>query len=376
MEKRRMEKLGIEPSLLGFGCMRFPVSENGKIDEAAAEKMVDEAMARGVTYYDTAYPYHDGDSEVFIGRVLNKYPRSDYFLATKLPIWLVERREQVREIFEEQLRKLDKEYVDFYLVHAMDRERLEQLKRIDVLGVLEELRQEGKLRYIGFSFHDDYDVFEEIVNFYDWDFCQIQYNYMDTEEQAGDRGYKLTEEKGIPLIIMEPVRGGMLAGFSEEIEGIFRAYDPEKSIASWALRWVASHPNVKVVLSGMSDQRQVEDNLNTFGDFQPLSREEEDVIHKVVKTMRERMQNGCTGCRYCMPCPAGVQIPASFRMWNDYHIYQSYSVVRNRWENMPQGERPLNCVECGACEAKCPQKLPIREHLKAVQRELDAPEWK
>lgn len=377
MEKRRLDKLGIETSLLGFGCMRFPTLEDGKIDEILAEKMLDQAMAQGVTYYDTAFPYHNGDSEPFVGRVLNKYDRSSYYLATKLPVWMVETREDAEKIFEDQLKRLDKEYVDFYLLHALDKERFEKVKKLGLIEMCEKFRQEGKIRYLGFSFHDDYEVFEEIINSYDWDFCQIQYNYMDTDVQAGDKGYALAEQKGIPMVIMEPVRGGLLAGFSDDIEEMFRETRPDQSIASWALRWVGSHANVKVILSGMSTPEQVEDNLKTFDHFEVLSEKEQDTVKRVVDTLKGRVQNGCTGCRYCMPCPSGVDIPGSFRIWNDYHIYQIYSFVQNRWEKeLSADAKPENCVECGACEEQCPQKISIREHLKRVQAELDHPVWK
>lgn len=377
MEKRRLDKLGIETSLLGFGCMRFPTLEDGKIDEILAEKMLDQAMAQGVTYYDTAFPYHNGDSEPFVGRVLNKYDRSSYYLATKLPVWMVEAREDAEKIFEDQLKRLDKEYVDFYLLHALDKERFEKVKKLGLIEMCEKFRQEGKIRYLGFSFHDDYEVFEEIINSYDWDFCQIQYNYMDTDVQAGDKGYALAEQKGIPMVIMEPVRGGLLAGFSDDIEEMFRETRPDQSIASWALRWVGSHKNVKVILSGMSTPEQVEDNLKTFDHFEVLSEKEQDTVKRVVDTLKGRVQNGCTGCRYCMPCPSGVDIPGSFRIWNDYHIYQIYSFVQNRWEKeLSADAKPENCVECGACEEQCPQKISIREHLKRVQAELDHPVWK
>ncbi|MCF0133859.1 MAG: aldo/keto reductase, partial [Blautia sp.] len=257
MRKKTMNNLGIEVSNLGFGCMRFPTTEDGVIDRMQAEAMLDEAMANGVTYYDTAYPYHNGESEIVVGEILNKYERSSYYLATKLPIWSVEKQEDVRKYLEEQLAKLQKDYIDFYLIHAMNRERLETVKKCNVLEELVKLREEGKIRYIGFSFHDEYAAFEEIINHFDWDFCQIQYNYMDTDEQAGDKGIRLAEEKGIPMVIMEPVRGGSLAKFSEDIESIFKTARPDKSIASWAFRWVAGHSNCKVILSGMSSQEQV-----------------------------------------------------------------------------------------------------------------------
>lgn len=371
MENRKMEKLGAETSLLGFGCMRFPTTTEGKIDEARAEKMLDMAYEAGVNYFDTAYPYHDGASEPFVGRVLNKYDRDTYYLATKLPVWLLEKEEDVERIFNEQLERLQKDYVDFYLLHALDKERWEKIKELKVVETCEQLQKEGKIKNLGFSFHDDYDVFEEILTSRNWDFCQIQYNYMDTEEQAGDKGYALTEKLGVPLVIMEPIRGGSLAGFSEDIEDIFHALDKEKSIASYALRWVASHPNVKVVLSGMSTEEQAADNLKTFAHFQPLSEAESATIEQVVKTLRSRVKNGCTGCAYCMPCPAGVNIPRNFKLWNQYHVYQKYESVKFGWEGLAQKERAESCIKCGKCETVCPQHLSIRENLERVQKDLE-----
>lgn len=372
MEKRTMEKLKISPSLLGFGCMRFPVTAEGNIDEVRAERMLDRAYEAGVTYFDTAYPYHEGASEPFVGRVLDKYPRDSYFLATKLPVWLLEKEEDVLRIFEEQLQRLNKDYVDFYLLHALDAETWEKVEKFKIVEICERLQKEGKIRYLGFSFHDDYQVFEKIITSRNWDFCQIQYNYMDTKEQAGDRGYELAKKLEIPLIIMEPVRGGNLADFSEDINGRFHELNPEASVASYALRWVADHDNVKVVLSGMSTEEQLEDNLKTFDRFEPLSRQEQQTITEVVHTLKSRVKNGCTGCGYCMPCPAGVNIPKNFKLWNQYHVYQKYGMIRNKWENMEDKERPLSCVGCGKCESVCPQQLSIREDLKQVQKDLTA----
>lgn len=371
MEKREMKKLGVTASLLGFGCMRFPTTPEGKIDEPRAEKMLDMAYQAGVNYFDTAYPYHEKASEPFVGRVLNKYDRDTYYLATKLPTWLLEKEEDTERIFQEQLERLQKDYVDFYLIHALDKERWEKVKELKVVEHCERLQKEGKIKHLGFSFHDDYEVFEKILTSRDWDFCQIQYNYMDTEEQAGDKGYALTEKLGVPLVIMEPVRGGSLAGFSEDIEEMFHKLDADKSVASYALRWVASHPNVKVVLSGMSTEEQAQDNLNTFTHFKPLSEKEENTINEVVKTLRSRVKNGCTGCAYCMPCPAGVNIPKNFRIWNQYHIYQRYGVIKYSWEEMEEKERPVNCIKCGKCETVCPQHLSIRENLEQVQKDLE-----
>lgn len=371
MEKRKMEKLGIETSLLGYGCMRFPTTPDGEIDEEKAEKLLDTAIAAGINYIDTAYPYHGGKSEPFVGKVAKKYDRSSLYLATKLPVWKCETPEDVEAVFNEQLEHLQSDYVDFYLIHSLDRAKWEKVLKLDVIKYLEKQKEAGRIRYLGFSFHDSYDVFEEIINYRDWDFCQIQLNYMDTDIQAGMKGYRLTEEKQIPLVIMEPVKGGRLANFGEDITDKFHAVNPDASIASYALRWVASLPNVKVVLSGMTTMDQLEDNLKTFENFKPLSEAEQAVVKDVVDTLNSRVQNGCTGCAYCMPCPAGVDIPRCFSMWNTYHTYQNYNIVKRSWENMEEGKKPKNCVECGMCERACPQGLSIRQDLKKVQIDLD-----
>lgn len=374
MEKRRLEKLGIDVSLLGFGCMRFPTLADGKINEPEAEKMIDKAIAAGVNYIDTAYPYHNGDSEPFVGRVLKKYDRGSFYLATKLPVWAVNCVEDAERIFNEQLGRLQTDYIDFYLLHAMGKDKWDKMLELGVVEYCKKLKEEGKIKYLGFSFHDSYEVFEEMINYMDWDFCQIQFNYMDEHEQAGIKGYKLTEEKQIPLIIMEPIKGGSLANFADDITEKFRALDPQASTASFALRWVGTFPNVKVILSGMSSMDQVDDNLKTFADFKPLSEKEQATIKEVVETLNGRVQNGCTGCNYCMPCPAGVNIPGNFRVWNTYHMYQNYNVVSWSWENLGEKGQAKNCIQCGKCEKACPQKLSIREDLKKVQEDLDKKE--
>ena len=373
MEMRKWEKKGLETGLLGFGCMRFPVTAEGKIDEARAQEMLDAAMAAGVNYYDTAYPYHDGASEPFVGRALKKYDRASFYLATKLPCWLINSVADAEKIFKEQLERLQTDYIDFYLLHSLGKASWDKMRDLGVVDFCVKLKEEGKIKNLGFSFHDSYEVFEEIARYRDWDFCQIQYNYMDTDEQAGDKGYALTEELGIPLVIMEPVRGGSLAGFSEDINEKFKAMNPDASIASWALRWVASHPNVKVVLSGMSTEDQVADNLKTFGNFVPLTEEENQKILDIAAYLKSRVQNGCTCCRYCMTCPAGVDIHGNFNVWNQYHIYGTYNkVVQWRWEDaLNDSAKAKNCVKCGKCEAHCPQKLSIRADLEKVQADLD-----
>ncbi len=375
MEKRKMEKLGIETSLLGFGCMRFPVLENGEINEPEAERMLDKAIAEGVNYIDTAYPYHEGKSEIVTGKILKKYDRDSFYLATKLPLWQINSLEDVDRIFGEQLTKLQTDHVDFYLMHAMNKERWDAMRKLGVVERLEQIKAEGRIKYLGFSFHDSYEAFEEIINAREWDFCQIQLNYMDVEEQAGLKGYELAASKNVPVIVMEPVKGGSLAAFAEDIMEKFRAADAQASAASFALRWVGSLPGVKVILSGMSTMGQVEDNLKTFGCFKPLSGEEQKMMKEVRDTLKSRVQNGCTACRYCMPCPAGVDIPGCFGVWNTYHMYQNYNMVKRRWEDeLGEQKQAKNCVKCGKCEQACPQKLSIRKDLERAQADLDKKE--
>ena len=376
MEKRKMEKLGIETSLLGFGCMRFPVTETGEINEPEAERMLDKAIAAGVNYFDTAYVYHGEKSESFVGKVLKKYDRGSFFLATKLPLHAVKTLEDVDRLFQTQLTRLQTDYIDFYLLHAANKARFDDMVELGCIDRLLELKAEGKIRYFGFSFHDSYEAFEHILNYRDWDFCQIQLNYMDTEGQAGMKGYQLATQKGVPLVIMEPIKGGSLAAFTEDITARFRSLDPEASVASFALRWVGSLPGVKVVLSGMSTMEQVEDNLKTFCSFRPLSEKEQKEIDDIVALIKGRVKNGCTGCRYCMPCPAGVDIPGNFRAWNIYHMYRNYNMVKWMWESqLSEDKKAKCCVKCGKCEAVCPQKLSIRQDLESVQADLDKKEF-
>lgn len=248
------------------------------------------------------------------------------------------------------------------------------IKEINFITVefCEKLKEQGKIKYFGFSFHDSYEAFETIAKARTWDFCQIQLNYMDTEEQAGLKGYELTERLNLPLVIMEPVKGGSLAGYSDDINARFAKMDSKASIASYALRWVGSLPNVKVILSGMSCMEQLEDNLSTFQNFTPLSQAETAEMEDIVAALKGRIKNGCTGCRYCMPCPAGVDIPGNFRAWNHYHVYGTYQAVQWMWEHeIPETAKAKNCIKCGKCEAACPQKIAIRKDLELAQADLD-----
>lgn len=358
-------------SLLGFGCMRFPLNEDGTICEAEAEAMLRRAIEGGVNYIDTAYPYHNGDSEPFVGRVLAQYPRDGFFLATKLPVWKVNTPEEAAQVFEEQMGRLKVQYVDYYLLHALDRDRWEKVKASGILSWAEKLKKEGKIRHLGFSFHDSYEVFREILTYRQWDFCQIQYNYMDRNVQAGDKGYQLAYKMGIPVIVMEPVKGGRLAALSGEAEEILQAADETATPSSWAMRWVGSHPGVKVILSGMSTMEQVEDNLSTFKAFKALGEEEEKAVEEAAAAIRKCVRNGCTACRYCMPCPFGVDIPGNFALWNNGAMYGEMEKSKKAYEEKKKEKASADfCRKCGKCEAVCPQGLRIREDLECVEREL------
>ena len=372
MKTREFEKIGVKTSLLGFGCMRFPTNAEGKIDRPRAEKMLDEAIKNGVNYIDTAYPYHEGESELFVGEVLKKYPRDSYYLATKMPLFSQMQNENDKErLFNEQLNKLQVDYIDFYLVHCITKKAWEE--KVIPFGIVEylmEMKKQGKIKYLGFSFHDDYEVFETVLNAYDWDFCQIQYNYMDTDIQAGDKGYELTVQKNIPVVVMEPIKGGSLANLPEDITNIFKSYDENKTASSWALRWVATHDNVKVILSGMSTEEHVQDNLNTFNlERVELNEEELEVVSKVKQAILARTKNGCTGCSYCMPCPFGVNIPQNFAIWNNSSMYGQIEKGKKRYANLKE-EQASMCKQCGKCETVCPQHIHIREDLKKVHQDL------
>ncbi|MBI9094411.1 MAG: aldo/keto reductase [Sphaerochaeta sp.] len=371
METRTFEKVGIITSLLGFGAMRLPLTQDGTIDEPRAEEMMELAIKFGVNYIDTAYPYHEGKSEAFVGRVLKKYPRKTFFLATKLPCWKVNSLSDAKKIFAEQLENLQMEYVDFYLLHAIDGEAYDKMVGLGVVTYLEKLKKEGKIRHIGFSFHGIYEDFERIIQSQCWDFCQIQYNYLDTEDQAGTKGYLLAEKLGIPVIVMEPIKGGSLASLPPDLQHHLNDLDGKATPASFALRWVGSHPYVKVILSGMSTLEQVSDNLRTFSDFKKLTEKEYRALDEIGDIMRGRVGNGCTGCKYCMPCAFGVDIPGNFALWNRYRMFQDYDMVKKEWENATkQDSRPPVCTECGQCVPLCPQNINIPEDLKRMQAEL------
>ncbi|NLT57672.1 MAG: aldo/keto reductase [Clostridiales bacterium] len=368
MEKRHFKNTGEQVSLLGFGCMRLPKLEGREeIDTGLAQRMVDYAYANGVNYYDTAYPYHEGLSETFIGEVLKKYPRDSFNLADKLPTWLIEREADVPRYLEEQLVKCQVDHFDYYLVHALSASRFEILKKHRIFEQLQQKREEGVIRHLGFSFHDQAEVIGDILAPYDWDFAQIQLNYLDWEgEQNARRQYELIEQKGIQCVVMEPVRGGTLARLSEEALAVFQQADPKASAASWAIRYVASKPNVLTVLSGMSNLDHVVDNVATMSPFKPLSPEEERVVARALEAFLQSAVVPCTGCRYCMDCPSGVDIPKAFEAYNLYATTRSKRRFMEAYTALAESARADRCTACRACVDNCPQQIDIPARMAKV----------
>ena len=374
MQYREYGKTGVKVSPIGFGMMRLPADSDGNVDEARAVSMLRAAIDNGLNYVDTAFNYHNGNSEKITGKALLDGYREKVFLATKAPAWMFKSGDDFDTILDKQLSRLQTDHIDFYLLHAMNAIAFEKkVLRYGVMERLEAAKAAGKIKYIGFSFHDKLDVFKNICDSYNWDFCQIQYNYMDRDIQAGDRGYELARKMGIPMIVMEPVKGGMLSGLPKEAQAILEEADPERSPASWALRWVGSHPGVKLVLSGMSSEEQLEDNIRTFSPFVPLGTQEEEVIGQAAKAIRARLKNNCTACRYCMPCPAGVDIPGNFAIWNEGAMYDIEEKARKAFkEKQEAGADAGLCIQCGKCEKVCPQGIGIRKDLADVVKDLSA----
>lgn len=369
MLSRKFDKINAAPSILGFGAMRLPklYADKEDIDYEKAEKMIDYAYAHGVNYFDTAYPYHAQMSEAFVGHALKKYPRDSFYLADKLPGWLVEKREDVDRIFEQQLERCQVEYFDFYLCHALNKEAFKNYEKLDIYDMLAQRKADGQIRHLGFSFHDTPEALEYIIDKYSWDFVQIQLNYLDWERQDAKRQYEICQSRGIPCVIMEPVRGGTLAALSEESAAVLKAADPSASIASWAIRFAASLPGVMTVLSGMTTMEQVVDNVKTMGDFKPLSEEEAAVLDKAKKIFLENTLIPCTGCRYCMDCPAGVDIPEMFKVYNNYLLGKNANGFIQAYEKMEDSNAEF-CVSCGNCMKHCPQSIKIPTLMEEIRK--------
>jgi uncharacterized protein len=371
---RKMKNAATELSILGFGCMRLPVKENGQIDEDLATGMLRYSIDNGVNYVDTAYPYHNGESEPFVGRALTAGYREKVNLATKLPSWLVTSRKDMDKYLDEQLARLMTDHIDFYLVHGLNRQFWENLSALGVTEFLDEALSDGRIRHAGFSFHDNVTLFREIVDAYDWTFAQIQYNFMDEHYQAGTAGLEYAAKKGLGIVVMEPIRGGLLARDLAGVKKIWQTAKIRQPPAAWALRWVWNHPEVTVVLSGMSTPEQVGQNIALAESGVPgsLTKTELSLYAKVRKELEKRIIIPCTGCKYCVPCPHGVGIPECFEMFNRGHIYEDEEQARQHYAMFLGGffdgkpHYASVCEDCGECEEKCPQGLPIRKHLRAV----------
>lgn len=371
MEKRIFSNIGKEISLLGFGGMRFPLLEGtGEIDYAKAEALIARAMQAGINYYDTAWGYHGGESETFFGNAMKKYPRESYYLASKMPTWeaLVNAKEDVERIFETQLLKCQTEYFDFYLAHALSKEHREVFEAFDIYDFLMEKKKEGKIKHLGFSFHDNPEVLQGIVDDYAWDFAQIQLNYVDWEASNAKQQYEILAERNIPVLIMEPVRGGALAALNEEATIFLKAQDEAASIASWGMRFAGSLPGVMCVLSGMTTMEQLGDNIKTFSNFKSLSEAEYAAIEQAKTAYLAAGTIPCTGCRYCMPYPVGVDIPRVFALYNNYLSNKEKNIqwFKNSYRALMDAEKAKNCIACGVCVTLCPQNIAIPEHMAEI----------
>ena len=369
METRKFKGTNSDVSLLGLGCMRLPKvdPEKPNIDFEKAQEIVDYAYSHGINYYDTAYMYHEGESENFIGQALKKYPRESFNLTTKLPIWFAKSKEDVEKIFNEQLEKCQVDYFDFYLMHAMNKERLPLYKEW-AYDFLLKMKAEGKIKHLGFSFHDKPEVLDKACQtFPEAEVVQIQLNYLDWEMQDAKQQYEIIERYGKQCIIMEPVRGGALANPCEAANKLFKDAAPDKSIASWAIRYAASLPNVLVVLSGMSNLEQIVDNVNTISNFKPLTNEEYEIINKAVEAYKLKDTVPCTGCRYCMDCPFGVDIPKVFSIYNKYAVSKDKEAYKKAYEALADSEKADKCRACGACMKKCPQHIQIPDKMKMIK---------
>ena len=365
MQKRFIKENNV--SLLGMGCMRLPMVENTEeIDYAKTEEMIDLAYKSGINYFDTAYPYHNGKSETVIGSILKKYPRDSFYLADKMPIWNCKSLEDVKRIFNEQLEKCQVEYFDFYLCHAMNFERIQEYKNYGAFDFLIQMKEEGKIKNLGFSYHDAAQNILPLIEVTNWDFAQIQFNYLDYDMQDAKKQYELLTENNISVVVMEPVRGGMLAKVCDEAENLFKETRPNMSVASWALRYCASFPNIKVILSGMSNMEQLQDNINTFTNYEELTEQDKEVIQKAKKAILGNNFVPCTGCKYCMPCPMGINIPRTFAIYNVYGINKDIDRFRKALSNNPV-ELDV-CVKCGACVEQCPQRIDIPTRLEEINK--------
>ena len=376
---RKFGSIDWNVSALGFGAMRMPVigGDRSKIDEPEAIRMIRYAVDNGVNYIDTGYPYHDGNSEILVGKALLNGYREKVKLATKMPTWMITSQDDMKRIFEEQLNKLQSQFVDFYLLHGLRKTRWPNLLRNDVFEWAEKEMSRGRIKHLGFSFHDEYSLFKEIIDYYDgWTLCQIQYNYIDTEYQAGTKGLKYAASKGLAVVVMEPLQGGILAlNPPLEIQKVWNKAGSKRTLVDWALQWLWNQPEVSVVLSGMSTMSQVKENIESADRSGPntLTEKEIGLLSKVREKYLEFGYVGCTGCRYCLPCQEGVSIPEILALYNEHHMKRGdletqKEIINRYFETVAEENRADKCVSCGECEEKCPQQLPIRNLVSRAAR--------
>ncbi len=379
MQYRDFGKLDFKVSALGFGVMRMPTTDGQRcganVDERESIRMIRYAIDQGVNYIDTAYVYHGGNSEGLVGKALRDGYRAKVAVATKSPIWLLREDGDFDRYLNEQLQRLQTDCIDFYLLHSIDRKTWQ--------GVIPRLRliekgaaavRDGRIRHLGFSFHDDYDCFAEVVDAYDWSFCQIQYNYMDTENQAGTKGLKLAASKGLGVVVMEPLLGGRLANPPAAIRKVFDHSSVKRSPADLALQWIWDQPEVSTVLSGMSDMDQVKANLESASTsrLRSLQPAEFELVAKLKNSYLGRTVIPCTKCSYCMPCPSGVNIPRNFELFNDGHLHEDLPASRFTYKYFfPEPEHASNCNACSNCEEVCPQQIPVSEWMPKVAAALE-----
>ncbi|ATW26857.1 aldo/keto reductase [Candidatus Formimonas warabiya] len=364
-------------SILGFGCMRLPVtgSDPTNIDEDAAIKMMHYAIDRGVNYVDTAYPYHGagfnqgGASEPLVAKALKNGYRERVNLATKLPSWLIKTRSDMDKYLNEQLERLETDTIDFYLAHSLNANVWPVLRKAGITEFFDQAIKDGRIKYAGFSFHDQVNLFKEIVDDYDWSFCQIQYNYLDEDFQAGKEGLDYAAKKGLGIAIMEPLRGGNIVNLPKEAKAIMDRAHVQRSAAEWGLRWVWNHPEVSLVLSGMTTMDHVVENVKVAQDAEPhaLTTDELEMFDQIKKVFQEKIKVNCTACGYCMPCPAGINIPRCFSIYNDHWVFDGSPLAKKSYAVMSKmSTPPSKCAECGKCESHCPQGIAIPQELKNV----------
>lgn len=378
MKYRKLGKLDWKASVLGFGVMRLPILNNDSamINEPEATSMIRYAIDHGVNYLDTGYPYHRGKSEEFLGKTLKNGYRDKVKLATKMPTWLVNSKSDMDKYLTQQLARLKTDHIDFYLLHGLGSERWHKMKKLDVLSWAERTIDTGKIRHLGFSFHDEFAVFKEIIDSYEnWTLCQIQYNYVEPTFQAGTKGLKYAASKGLAVIVMEPISGGKLAlPPPSEIQAIWDQAETKRTPAEWALQWVWNQPEVSVVLSGMSTMQQVVENIESAerSESSGLTPQELQLIDQVKQKYSQLGFVGCTNCQYCVPCPQGVDIPTIFQLYNEYYMRNRDDAVKKKYlEQVSPESRPDRCANCGNCEELCPQQLPIQALIKRAGRSLD-----